>query len=135
MGWLEYHQAIAEQCPQLVEEFIELEEEQYETINIGGFKDGVTLTHILKYAIPFTDKGKQCYLTLGLTRDLPIDTLYGLGFQQDLKMKIDLANKQVEPALLQASFKMTFKEPRRTNPDHMRSEERNNPKSLLTIDE
>ena len=135
MGWLEYHQAIAEKCPQLVEEFIELETEQYETINIGGLKDGVALTHMIKYAIPFTEGGQQCYLTLGLTRDLPIDTLYGLGFQIDTKMKIDLASKTVESALLQATFKMTFKEPRRTNPDHVRSEERNNPKSLLTIDE
>lgn len=78
MGWFEYHQAIAEQCSQLVEEFIELEEEQYETISISGVKDGVTLTRMIKYAIPFTDKGEQCHLTLGLTKDLPIDTLYGL---------------------------------------------------------
>ena len=135
MGWLGYHKVIAEQCPQLVEEFIELEEEKYETINIGGLKDGVTITHMIRYAIPFTDKGEQCYLTLGLTKDLPIDTLYGLGFQQDTKMKIDLGSKRVESAMLQASFKLTFKEPRRTNPDHVRSEERNTPKSLLIIDE
>lgn len=135
MGWLGYHKTIAEQFPQLVEEFIELEEEQYETINIGGLKDGVVLTHMIRYAIPYTDKGEQCYLTFGLTEDLPIDTLYGLGFQQDTKMKIDLASKRVESALLQDSFQMTFKEPRRTNPDHIRSEERNTPKSLLTIDE
>ena len=50
-------------------------------------------------------KGEQpSYLTLGLTRDLPIDTLYGLGFQQDTKMKVNLSSKRVEPALLQVSF-------------------------------
>jgi hypothetical protein len=135
MGWLVYHKAIADQFPQLVDEFVELESEQYETINIGGLKEGVTLTHMIRYAIPFTDKGEQCYVTLGLTDDLPIDTLYGLGFQQDVKMKIDFASKRVESALLQATFPMTFKEPRRTNPEHVRSEERSTPKSLLTIDE
>ena len=57
-----------------------------------------------------------------------------IGFQQDTKIKINLASKQVKSALLQASFKMTLKEPRRTNPDQARSEERNNQKSLLTID-
>ena len=78
MGWLECHQAIAKQCPQLVEEFIEVEEEQYKTIDIGGLKDGVTLPHMIKYSISFADKGEHCDLTLRLTRDLPINTLYGL---------------------------------------------------------
>jgi hypothetical protein len=136
MGWLQYHKTIAEQYPQLVEQFVSLEEEQYETINIGGLKEGVTITHMIQYAIPFTDKSEQCYvMLLGLTDDLPIDTLYGLGFQQDTKMKIDLARKRVESALFQATFPMTFKESRRTNPDNVRSEERNTPKSLLTTDE
>lgn len=135
MGWLQYHKAIAAAFPQFVEKLICLDEERYETINIGGLKEGVTITHMIQYAIPFTEKGEQCYLTLGLTEDLPIDTLYGLGFQVDAKMKIDFASKKVESALLQASFPLTFKEPRRTNPDHVRSEERNTPKSLLTTDE
>ena len=81
MGWLSYHKEIATQFPQLVDELVCLEEQQYETINIGGLKEGVTITHMIRYAIPFVDKGEQCYLTLGLTEDLPIDTLFGLGFQ------------------------------------------------------
>jgi hypothetical protein len=135
MGWLQYHKTIPEQYPQLVEQFVSSEEEKYETINIGGLKEGVTITHMIRYAIPFTDKGEQCYVMLGLTDNLPMNTLYGLGFQQDTKMKIDLASKRVESALLQATVPMIFKEPRRTNPDHVRSEERNAPKFLLTTDE
>jgi hypothetical protein len=106
MGWLSYHKAIAEEYPHLITKFVCLEEERYETITIGGLKEGVSLTHMIQYAIPFTDKGEQCYLTLGLTEDLPLDTLFGLGFQQDTKMKIDMATRQVESALLQATFKM-----------------------------
>ena len=121
--------------PLLVEELVCLEEQGYEQVNIGGLKDGVTITHMIKYAIPFTEKGEQLYLTLGLTEDLPINTLYGLGFQQDAKMKIDFATKKVESALLQEYFDIDFKEPRRTNPDNIHAQERNTPKSLLTTDE
>jgi hypothetical protein len=135
MGWLKYHKTIAEKFPQLVQEFVCLEEQQYEQINIGGLKDGVTITHMIKYAIPFTEKGEQLYLTLGLTEDLPIDTLYGLGFQQDAKMKIDFASRKVESALLQEYFDIEFKEPRRTHPDSVQDQERNTPKSLITTDE
>jgi hypothetical protein len=135
MGWLTYHKAIASQYPQLVDEFVCLEEERYETISIGGLKDGVTITHMIRYTIPFIDKGEQCYITLGLTEDLPIDTLFGLGFQQETKMKIDFGSKKVESAFLQKQFEINFKEPRRTNPEQIRSEENNTPKSLLTTDE
>jgi hypothetical protein len=134
MGWLTYHRTIWEQYPQLVRSFTELEEEQHETINIGGLKDRVILTHMMQHVTPYEENNKRCYLTLGLTEDLPIDTLFGLGFQQDLKMKIDFATKRVESALLQASYQLTFKAPRRTNPDRVRAKERNVPKSLITID-
>jgi hypothetical protein len=135
MGNLTYHKAIGEQFPQFVDEMIGLEEERYKTINIGGLKDGVTITHMIRYAMPFIDKGQQCFVTLGLTDDLPIDTLFGLGFQQDTKMKIDFATRRVESAFLQRHFTITFKEPRQTNPDHIRSEANNTPKSLLTTEE
>ncbi len=46
-GWLQPHKAIAEQFPQLVDEFVDLEEEQCEPINVGGLKEGVTLTHMI----------------------------------------------------------------------------------------
>jgi hypothetical protein len=90
---------------------------------------------MIKYVIPFTEKGEQLYLTLGLTEDLPIDTLYGLGFQQDAKMKIDFGSKRVESALLQEYFDIDFKEPRRTHPDNVQAQEHNTPKSLLTTEE
>ena len=88
-------------------------------VYIGGLKDGVTTTHMVRYAIPFINKGEQCYVTLGLTEDLPIDMLSGIGLQQSTKMKIDFATKRVELAFLQQHFDITFKEPRRTNPDNI----------------
>jgi hypothetical protein len=117
MGNLAYHQTIVEQFPQFEDKMTCLEEKRFETINIGGLKDGVTITHMVRCAMPFIDKGEQCYVTLGLTEDLPIDTLFGIGFQQMRKMKTCFAAKRVESAFLQQHFDMTFKEPRRTNPD------------------
>ena len=135
MGNLAYHREISEQYPQFVDEIVCLEEESYANINIGGIKDGVSITHMIRYAIPFIDKGEQCFITLGLTDDLPIDTLFGLGFQQDTKMTINFTTRRVESAFLQRQFPITFKEPRRTNPENIRSQENNAPKSLLTTDE
>ena len=135
MGNLSYHQTIMEQFPQLVDEMTYLEEKRFEQIKIDGLKDGVTITHMVRQAIPFIDKGEQCYVTLGLTKDLTINTLFGIGFQQSTKMKIDFATKTVASAFLQQHFEITFKEPRRTNPDNIRGEINNMPKSLLTTEE
>ena len=63
-----------EQFPQFVDEMICLEEKRFETINIGGLKDGVTITHMVRDVIPFIDKGEPCYVTLKLTEALPILT-------------------------------------------------------------
>jgi hypothetical protein len=46
VGWLPFHKTIAEQYPQLVDQLICLEEEQYKLINIG-LKEGVMITHML----------------------------------------------------------------------------------------
>ena len=109
MGNLTYHQTIMEQIPQFVDEMTCLEEKRFEQINIVGLKDGVTITHMVRYAIPFIDKGEQCYITLGPTEDLPIDTLFGIGFQQSTKMNMDFATRRVESAFLQQYFEITFK--------------------------
>jgi hypothetical protein len=135
MGWLKHHNTIAEKFPQLIQEFVYLEDQQHKQINVRGLKDGVTITHMIRYAIPFTEKGEQLYLTLGLTEDLPVNTLCGLGFQQDAKMKIDFGSPRVESALLQEYFDIKFKEPRQTHPDNIQAQESDTPKSLITTKE
>jgi hypothetical protein len=37
-----------------------LEEDSYKTINIGGLKDGVTITHMIPHAMPFIFAQKAC---------------------------------------------------------------------------
>ena len=127
-----YHQEIACQHPGLVEELIDLKERRYKEINIGGLKDGVALTHMIRYSIPYTDKGAQLAITLGLTSDLPVDTFFGVGFQIETKMKIDLAAGRVESGFLQDSYKIEYTEPRLTDPSQVAAEVHKTPKALIS---
>jgi hypothetical protein len=74
MGWLTYHrEVVAKRYPCLVHKFTDLQEHRYKTISIGGLQGGVVLTHMIKYLIPYSDRGGACVLTLGLTEELPLD--------------------------------------------------------------
>jgi hypothetical protein len=132
MGWLTYHREIAQRYPQLVHEFVDLKENRYETISIGGLQGGVVLTHMIKYLIPYTDRGGACILTLGLTDDLPLDTLFGVNFQTEAKMQIDLAGRKIYSGFFQDTYELEFKEPKRTNIAHIFSQANQFPKALVT---
>jgi hypothetical protein len=133
MGWLPYHREIARRYPHQVHEFVDLEEKRYEHINIGGLQGGVALTHMIKYFIPYTDRGGTCILTLGLTEDLPIDTLFGVNFQTEAKMQIDLAGRKIWSGYFQDSYELEFKEPKRTDLAHIASQTDKHPKALAAL--
>ena len=135
MGWLTYHRAVAKRYPRLVHEFTDLQEHRYETISIGGLQGGVVLTHMIKYLIPYSDRGGACVLTLGLTDDLPLDTLFGVNFQTEAKMQIDLAGRKMWSGVFQDTYKLEFKEPKRTNIAHIFSQENQFPKALIAAGE
>jgi hypothetical protein len=131
MGSLQYHSEILKTFPQLVAEFTELAEKRFESISIGGLQGGVILTHMIRYHIPYTDRGEALSLTLGLTADFPLDTLFGVGFQIEAKMTIDLAARKVYSGLFQDSYTLEFKEPTRTNPAHIVSQLNRTPKAMI----
>jgi hypothetical protein len=135
MGWLTYHREIAQKYPQLVHEFTDLKDKRYKTISIGGLQGGVVLTHMIKYLIPYTDRGGACVLTLGLTEDLPLDTLFGVNFQTEAKMQIDLAGRKIWSGLFQDTYPLEFKEPKRTNIAHIFSQANAFPKALIATEE
>jgi hypothetical protein len=135
MGWLTYHREVAKRYPRLVHEFTDLQEHRYETISIGGLQGGVVLTHMIKYLIPYSDRGGACVLTLGLTDDLPLDTLFGVNFQTEAKMQIDLAGRKMWSGVFQDTYKLEFKEPKRTNIAHIFSQENQFPKALIAAGE
>jgi hypothetical protein len=132
MGNLSYHKEIATRFPALVSEIIDLDEQKYEKITIGGIQGGVSLTHMIRYYIPYTENGKCCVLTLGLTDDLPIDTLLGIGFQMDAKISIDTAGLKAHLALFQDTYQIQMKEPRKTDPTAIAAEEHQRPMILAT---
>ena len=135
MGWLPYHREIAQRYPHLVHEFIDLEEKRYENITIGGLQGGVSLTHMIQYYIPYTERGGTCLLTLGLTEDLPLDTLFGVNFQTKAKMQLDLAGRKVWSGFFQDSLDLEFKEPKRTNIAHVAAQADRHPKTLAALTE
>jgi hypothetical protein len=131
MGSLQYHTEILKTFPQFVAEYTELAEKRFESISIGGLQGGVILTHMIRYHIPYTDRGEPLSITLGLTADFPLDTLFGVGFQTEAKMTIDLAARKVYSGLFQDSYTLEFKEPTRTNPAHIVSQLHRTPKAMV----
>jgi hypothetical protein len=131
MGNLSYHSKIATRFPTLVSELVDLAEKQYEAITIGGIQGGVSLTHMIRYFIPYIENGKCCALTLGLTDDLPIDTLLGIGFQMEAKMSIYTAGLKTHSALFQDTYQIQMKAPRKTDPAAVAAEEHQRPMILM----
>lgn len=114
MGWLEYHETIYKKHPHYVREFICLEESKFENIGIGGIKDSVAITHMIEYWMPYEDKGGNATITLGLTEDLPINTLFGLPFQIKAKMTANFNKQIVQSEVFHDTFKIEMKEPERS---------------------
>lgn len=132
MGWLDYHKEIAERYPKLVAELVDLKQKRYEYIKIGGIEGSVQITHMVKYWIPYEERGEPSTITLGLTPDLPLDTLFGVGFQKETKMVIDLAGQKVESGYFQDRYDLEYKEPRRSDILSVAAQARSNPKTLIT---
>jgi hypothetical protein len=131
MGWLDYHKEIAERFPNLVAEFIDLNQKRYEFIKIGGIEGSVQITHMIKYWIPYKERGEPSTLTLGLTPDLLLDTLFGVGFQKETKMVIDLALQKIESGYFQDRYDLEYKEPRRSDLQSIAAQARSTPKTLI----
>ena len=53
-----------------------MEDLQYTFCLIGKIKGGVELNHIIKYCIPFYYKVRTPTIIKGLSKEIPIDTLY-----------------------------------------------------------
>jgi hypothetical protein len=114
MGWLEYHQKISTKFPHLVAEFTDLHKNQYETFDIGGIKDSIQITHMIKYWLPYQTNGAIATITIGLSPDMPLDTLYGLPFQINSQMTADFANQKVISKVFNAEFEISMKRPERS---------------------
>ena len=95
MGRLEWYQEFYAVCPQFFDKIFELSKKHYEDINIGGLKAGIWLIHVVILWLPYDDKGATMRLEIGLSKELPVDTLFGVNFQKATKMTIDLGSSRV----------------------------------------
>ena len=131
MGWLEYHKVIQTKHPQYVRELICLEESRYKNIAIGGIKDSVAITHMIKYWLPYAEQGSNATITLGLTADLPINTLFGLPFQIKAKMTADFNKQEVQSMVFEDTFSLEMMVPER-HPIESLEYKHQNPRVFIT---
>jgi hypothetical protein len=133
MGWLAYHQKIADKFPQLVSEFTDLNGAHYETFDIGGIKDSIEITHMIKYWMPYQENGIMATITIGLSPDMPLDTLFGLPFQINGQMTADFANQKVTSRIFRAEFDLLMKRPERSPLEILDYPAAKTPKVLLSL--
>lgn len=131
MGWTEYYHALAEKYPQFIAEHIHLEDNKYENIQIGGLNGGIAITEMMKLWLPFTDNGSHATLTLGLSADLPVNTLFGLPFQIQAKMKLDIHKHRIYSEVFHEEFKVQMRRPERIPIDSLNYKDASN-RTFLT---
>jgi hypothetical protein len=131
MGWSEYYHALKEKYPQFIAEHIHLEDSKFENIHIGGLNGGIEITEMMKLWLPFTDNGAHATLTLGLSADLPVNTLFGLPFQIQAKMKLDIHKQRIYSEVFQEEFKVQLRRPERIPIDSLNYKDASN-RTFLT---
>ena len=81
IGWLPYHAKIQDDYPDLFASFTKLEDVKHENIKIGGIAAHILVTHIAVYYLPWKKgDGSHYIMEIGLSADLPLNTLFGLPF-------------------------------------------------------
>jgi hypothetical protein len=131
MGWSEYYHALKDKYPQFIAEHVHLEDSKYENIHIGGLNGGIEITEMMKLWLPFTDNGAHATLTLGLSADLPVNTLFGLPFQIQAKMKLDIHKQRIYSEVFQEEFKVQLRRPERIPIDSLNYKDASN-RTFLT---
>jgi hypothetical protein len=113
MGWKDYHEKIHKNFPYLVANYFKLSDKQFKDINIGGIKEGVWITHMIEYWIPFQKAGGVATMTIELAEDLPIATLFGLPFQIKANLKPDWNAHTATSDVFKHTFKLEIQRPER----------------------
>ena len=114
IGYLPYWSSVANQYPELVEDFGEMTQEEFEELRVGGIEkegEGATCTHFIALKTPFFNEGKQVILRVALTKSLSCNLIFGLPFIVKAKMTANLWEKFVVSALFQATFPLEYHPP------------------------
>jgi hypothetical protein len=77
-------------------------------------KGGIEITEMIELWLPFAGAEGNSSLTLGLSEDLPITTLFGLPFKIKAKLTIDLAAPSAYSKVFRETFTVEMLKPERT---------------------
>ena len=120
MGKKDYHLKIAEKCSHVVKQVISLKETTHNTISIGGIKDSVEIDTLIEYYLPFTyGDGEHYTLMIGLTEELPLNTLYGLPFILKAKIIPDYERQAAVSQYFKAEFNLSMEAPQLLPIEHI----------------
>jgi hypothetical protein len=120
MGKKDYHLKIAEKCSHVVKQVISLKESTHNTISIGGIKDSVEIDTLIEYYLPFTyGDGEHYTLMIGLTEELPLNTLYGLPFILKAKIIPDYERQAAVSQYFKAEFNLSMEAPQLLPIEHI----------------
>ncbi len=115
MAWKPCMLKLKEQFPKFVSEHTVLKERQFEDIKTGGIQDGMWITDVIVFYMPFATNSKNLGIMFGLTDDLPINVLYGLPFMIQAQITIDLDAQTATSKVLVTTLKLKMLPPKRTN--------------------
>jgi hypothetical protein len=135
MGKLEWDQELHKVCPKRFDDIFELAERRFESINIGGLKDGIWLTHVAILWMPYDDRGATMRIESGLSSELPVDTLFGVNFQRDTKMAIDLGTNKATSPYLGDTYDIVWRTPSNSDLGQIQHEAQKSPMVFVATGE
>jgi hypothetical protein len=86
---------------------------------------------MIKYWLPYQDNGTMATITIGLSPDMPLDSLFGLPFHINGQMTADFANQKVMSRVFHAEFDILMKRPERSPLETLNYPASKTPKVLL----
>ena len=92
-----------------------MEDVRQENIKIGGIASHIMITHIIVYYLPYQKSdGSHYTMEIGLSEDLPLNTLYGLPFIIYYDLAPSWNQQLINSKVLADEFKMKLERPQRT---------------------
>jgi hypothetical protein len=82
LGRLQYHQSIAERCPELVQQFAFLKDSSMKEFGLGqvGEGPGPRVTAVISYKTPFMVDGRKTSVSFGLSDSVTCNSILGFPF-------------------------------------------------------
>ena len=114
VGRRSYHDNVRKSYPQLISNYIDLEEGNYDTPAIGGVDGnayGSAVTSLITYRTPFQFNGQPVGLTFGLVEGLCAKSIIGITTMQKARMNYLVAPQVVTSEVFNHTFQVTMQKP------------------------